>query len=181
MDLCLFLTTFITSGSTRASFWLIPISNKDGVTTSKLCRLVTSSRFNLCCETKTRILCVVRRWLDASEIAQKLMETEDQSYTTSVSPTVAPLAFLHSRHSITVAKQLDTLFHSVFSSYPGSGERQKLCYILLQHCQAHSQLCVHYLHKPIVKAWAGGHRLLPQMGPTQLVSTALGAGAGESQ
>ena len=111
MDLCLFLTTFITSGSTRASFWLIPISNKDGVTTSKLCRLVTSSRFNLCCETKTRILCVVRRWLDASEIAQKLMETEDQSYTTSVSPTVAPLAFLHSRHSITVAKQLDTLFH----------------------------------------------------------------------
>lgn len=35
---------------------------------------------------------VVGRWLDASEIARKLVETEDQSYTTSLSPTVAPVS-----------------------------------------------------------------------------------------
>lgn len=35
---------------------------------------------------------VVGRWFDASEIAQKLMETEDQSYTTSLSPTIAPVS-----------------------------------------------------------------------------------------
>ena len=94
------------------------------------------SRFDLCCETKTRILCIVGRWFDASEIAQKLMETEDQSYTTSSHPQLPLLDFLHPQHSITISKQLGTVFRSVF---PPTQDQEKgksfavFCYNSAKH------------------------------------------------